>query len=74
MCQQQYSLLDVLTIVSFFVGVENLMENRQQSAQNDVNIANDRQAKFLLRALSAKFDEQNEMLKTIMEAVNEKPN
>jgi hypothetical protein len=50
------------------------MENRQQSAQNDVNIANDRQAKFLLRALSAKFDEQNEMLKTIMEAMNEKPN
>jgi hypothetical protein len=74
MGQQQYSLLDVLTIVSFFVGVENLMENRQQSAQNDVNIANDRQAKFLLRALSEKFDEQNEMLKTIMEAVNEKPN
>jgi hypothetical protein len=71
---EQYSLLDVLTIVSFFVGVENLMENRQQSAQNDVNIANDRQAKFLLRALSEKFDEQNEMLKTIMEAVNENPN
>jgi hypothetical protein len=71
---EQYSLLDVLTIVSFFVGVENLMENRQQTAQNDVNIANDRQAKFLLRALSEKFDEQNEMLKTIMEAVNENPN
>jgi hypothetical protein len=66
---QQYTILDVLTIVSFFVGVENLMENRQQTAQNDVNLANDRQAKYLLRVLSAKFDEQNEMLKSIMEGL-----
>lgn len=61
--------LDILTVASFLLGYENLMENRQQSAQNDVAAANDKQAEYLLRELSDRFEEQNAMLKEILEAV-----
>lgn len=59
--------LDILTVASFLLGYENLMENRQQSASNDVGAANDKQAAYLLSQLNAKFDEQNAMLLRIME-------
>lgn len=61
--------LDILTVASFLLGYENLIENRQQSAHNDVSAANDKQAQYLLEELGRKFDEQNAMLKKILEAV-----
>lgn len=67
---------DWLGIVSLYLGVRNLTENEQQSdaqlkilRQNDVQSANDRQAAYLLEELGRKFDEQNAMLKQILEAV-----
>lgn len=61
--------LDILTVASFLLGYENLIENRQQSAHNDVSAANDKQAQYLLEELGRKFDEQNAILKKILEAV-----
>lgn len=58
--------LDALGLISIFLGYENLLENRQQSAQNDVQSANDKQAQYLITALDKKFDEQNEMLRKIL--------
>lgn len=65
---------DLLGIVSLYLGVRNLTENEQQSAQslkilrqNDVGAANDKQAAYLLAELERKFDEQNIMLKKIMD-------
>lgn len=52
------------------LGYENLLENREQSRQNDVQSANDRQAKYLLEELGGKFDEQNKMLKDILEKIS----
>ena len=67
---------DALAILSLYLGVRNLSENESQSdaqlkilRQNDVNAANDRQAAYLLEELGQKFDEQNAMLKEILEAV-----
>lgn len=67
---------DALAILSLYLGVRNLTENEQQSdaqlkilRQNDVGAANDQQAAYLLEELGRKFDEQNEMLKQILEAV-----
>lgn len=67
---------DALAILSLYLGVRNLTENGQQSdaqlkilRQNDVGAANDRQAAYLLEELGRKFDEQNAMLKQILEAV-----
>lgn len=66
---KEFSALDALTVLSFLLGYENLMENREQSRQNDVSDANDKQAKYLLDELGRKFDEQNAMLKKILEAL-----
>lgn len=67
---------DTLAILSLYLGVRNLSENEAQSdaqlkilRQNDVGAANDRQAAYLLEELGRKFDEQNTMLKEILEAV-----
>jgi hypothetical protein len=66
---EQFDILDLISVLSFLIGVQNLSENRQQSAHNDVQAANDAQASYLLSELGRKFDEQNEMLQKIMEAV-----
>lgn len=67
---------DALAILSLYMGVRNLTENGQQSdaqlkilRQIDVGAENDRQAAYLLEELGRKFDEQNKMLKEILEAV-----
>lgn len=53
---------NLLDLISVLVGLENLMENRQQSAENDVNSANQRQAKEILDDLHKQFNKQNAML------------
>lgn len=76
MNNRDYDFLDFLSIMSFYLGYRNLLENESQSRstdelikKNDVNQANDKQAKFLLEELSRKFDEQNSMLERILKAV-----
>lgn len=56
---------DIASALSLILGYENLMENRQQSAQNDVGAANDAQAKFLLEQINKQFEEQNRVLADI---------
>lgn len=72
--ENRLELADLMGIVSLYLGVRNLTENEQQSAQslkilrqNDVGAANDKQAAYLLAELGRKFDEQNVMLKKIFE-------
>ena len=76
MDRKELSWLDVLTVASFMLGYENLMENRSQSAQSDqllrqnnVQDANDKQAQYLLGELRKQFEEQNKMLKEILEVL-----
>lgn len=71
MGDRQFSALDFLTVFSALLGYENLIENRQQSAQNDVSAANDKQAKYLMEELGRRFEEQNEMLREILKAVKQ---
>lgn len=66
---REFSALDMLAVLSFLLGYENLMENREQSRHNDVAAANDRQAAYLLQELSRKFEEQNTMLRQILEVL-----
>ena len=69
MNNEGFKSLDLLAVALFLLGYESLIENRQQSKDNDVQSANDKQAKFLLEELSRKFDEQNAMLERILKAV-----
>lgn len=64
---QNNELINLINILSFMVGVENLSENRIQSAHNDVQIANNKQAEYLLNEINRQFDEQNKILKKILE-------
>ena len=58
---------DVLGVASFMLGLENLSENRQQSAQNDVNAANDKQASYLLSEIGKRLDRQDRTIEAILE-------
>lgn len=51
-----------LNLISILLGYENLMENRQQSAENNISKSNQEQAKQILDDLHEKFNEQNDML------------
>ena len=55
-------LINIINILSFVVGLQNMHENRLQSAQNDVQAANGRQAEYLLNEINRRFDEQNKIL------------
>lgn len=59
---QNNELINLINILSFVVGLQNMQENRLQSAQNDVQAANDKQAHYLLQEINRRFDEQNKIL------------
>lgn len=63
-------ILEAINLLSFVIGIENLQENREQSKHNDVQMANDKQAKFLLEEISKKFEEQNTILREILNKLN----
>ena len=71
MGENGFRSLDILAVASFLLGYENLMENRQQSAQNDVAAANAKQADYLLREISRQFEEQNQLLNKILEVLTD---
>ena len=60
--QQNNNFLDMLNMLSVLIGLQNLQENREQSAHNDVKTANSQQAKFILSEISRQFEEQNRVL------------
>lgn len=53
---------NLLDLVSILLGYENLIENRQQSEDNNVEKHNRIQSDALLQDLHEQFDKQNEML------------
>ena len=72
----QLEFSDLLGVLSLYLGIRNLTENESQSdaqlkllRDNDVRAANDKQAQYLLEELGRKFEEQNQMLKEILEKV-----
>lgn len=70
MDDKQFDALDILGVMSFLLGLENLYENRQQSAQNDVGAANDKQASFLLSEIGKRLDRQDRALDAIKEQLD----
>lgn len=65
--QRQFDVLDILNVISFMLGLENLQENRAQSAHNDVQTANQKQAEYLLEEINKRFEEQNRILAEILD-------
>lgn len=71
MDNKEHDSLDILSVLSFIIGYKNLIENRQQSAQNDVQAANDKQAEYLLNRLHEMFEDQNKKIDRILEILEE---
>ena len=70
------NFLDILNLASLIVGIQNLNENREQSAHNDIQTENQRQAEFLLSEITRQFAdikrlfaEQNKTLGQIVQAL-----
>ena len=61
----------IVSVASLLLGIENLYENRQQSAQNDVGAANDKQASYLLEEIGKRLDKQDRTLETIMKKLEQ---
>lgn len=57
---------NLLNVLSILLGYENLMENRQQSADNDIERHNQKQAKQILDDLHEQFAYQNRLLEEIL--------
>lgn len=68
---RQFDALDMLGVMSFLLGLENLYENRQQSAQNDVGAANDKQASFLLSEIGKRLDRQDRALDVMLKKLEQ---
>lgn len=62
MQDQNNELINLINLLSFVVGLQNMRENELQSANNDVQAANDKQAHYLLQEINRRFDEQNKIL------------
>lgn len=62
--------LDLMNVISLIIGIQNLQENREQSAHNNIQAENDKQAKYLLAELTKQFEEQNILLKQILERLD----
>lgn len=67
-------LADLLAVWSLALGYQNLRENEEQSAHNDVQKANDQQAAFLLESIGARLDAQDEKLDEILRTVKHEGN
>ena len=72
--EQNNELINLINILSFVVGLQNMRENQLQSAHNDVQAANDKQAHYLLQEINRRFDEQNKMLERLIELMEKEAN
>lgn len=70
---QQYenNFMDAINIVALLIGIINLLENEAQSAYNDVHAANSEQEHRILEAVNKRLDEQDAMLRRILEILGE---
>lgn len=63
--QRNSGFIDWIAILSFWIAVLNLEQNIEQSKDQDIHKANDKQQKDMLEAIHREFDEQNERLSLI---------
>ena len=64
--------IDALAILSFVVGLANYQENLTQSDKDDLLHKLDQQTRDLLERLEKDLEEQNEMLKEILDELRKK--
>ena len=63
--QAEFNSLDMLNILSFWIAILNLEQNIEQSQDQDIHKANDKQQKEMLQEIHNEFEAQNERLSLI---------
>ena len=63
--QRNSGFIDWIAILSFWIAILNLEQNIEQSKNQDIHKANDKQQKDMLEAIYREFDEQNQRLSLI---------
>lgn len=59
--------MDAVSLVSFMIGIANYNENLSQSDKDDMMHALDEKANVMLERLEADLEEQNELLRQILD-------
>lgn len=69
MYENNANFMDAVNIVALFIGILNMIQNQEQTAYNDVNAANEREARYLLDKIGKRLDFQDAMLKEILDYI-----
>lgn len=64
---QNQNFMNAVDLAALLIGIVNLQENRQQTAYNDVNAANELEARYILEQVNKRLDAQDAMLSKILE-------
>ena len=62
--------MDAVSLVSFMIGIANYNENLSQSDKDDMMHALDEKANNMLEKLEADLEEQNELLRQILDKLS----
>ena len=68
---QSDQFLDAVNLLSLIIGLQNLQENRLQSAHNDIHAANAKQTEYLLVELTNQFEKLSSLINKILEKLEE---
>ena len=63
--QRNSGFIDWIAILSFWIAILNLEQNVEQSKDQDIHKANDKQQKEMLQEIHNEFEAQNERLSLI---------
>ena len=65
--QGEFTFLDIIALMSFFIGVINLDENLTQSDKQELQESLSQKADLLLQEIHGHLEEQDALLKQILE-------
>jgi hypothetical protein len=68
---KSFSFLDMINILSFWVTVMNLEQNIEQSKEQNINKANEKQQKEILDNIHKQFEKQNQLLYSLEKKIDE---
>lgn len=67
---RSFDFLDLINILSFWIAVMNLEQNIEQSKEQDINKANEKQQKEILDNIHEQFEQQNELIYSIEKKID----
>lgn len=68
---KSFGFLDMINILSFWIAVMNLEQNIEQSKEQDINKANEKQQKEILDNIHKQFEKQNQLLYSLEKKIDE---